>query len=48
MLPGYPAPRGAIPWGHPARNSRNFPCGFSRMSDVNLREPLLFQDFRKT
>jgi hypothetical protein len=21
MLPGYPAPRGAIPWGHPARNS---------------------------
>ena len=24
--PPYPTPRGAIPWGHPARNSRNDWC----------------------
>ena len=31
----------------PLYYSVNFSCGFSRMSDVNLREPLVFQGFRK-
>ena len=44
--PPYPTPRGAIPWGHPARNSPGTPhavllAGHASASVVELRCVLL-------
>ena len=40
MLPGYPAPRGAIPWGVPARNwSWPFPGELAAIWAESCYEP---------